>query len=108
MFKRPGKRQSRLVRNFGQLRRFASEYTGGVRGEDIKRLFDRDASQAIEVLMGKGTPSERRPGHLERARRIFLGVSYRLTPARRLLFALSLIATILGLVGFNAGITAEG
>lgn len=109
MRKASDRKRRGLARKLGDLRRFAADYAGGLRGEDLRRLFDRDASQALDVLVGKDdSTAGRRPGHLERARRIFLGVSYRLTPARRLLFALSLVATILGLADFNAGIRTQG
>ena len=37
-----------------------------------------------------------------RAKVVFLGLSYKLTPARRVLFAVSVIAAVLGLIRFNA------
>ncbi len=68
---------------------------------EIRRLVDRDASRAYSVLM-RDQPdpeSERRRGrrYFLRAKALFLSISQKLTPGRRLLFAGALISTFLGL-----------
>jgi hypothetical protein len=84
------------------MERFVKDYTAGLDTRDLRRLFDRDATRAYQVLTREhdGTP-EPRGGFrrfLYRAKLAFLGLSYKLTPARRLLFAASLVAFLLGFV----------
>ncbi|HEX3129269.1 MAG TPA: PP2C family protein-serine/threonine phosphatase [Thermoanaerobaculia bacterium] len=87
---------------FGRMGRFVKEYTAGLDRRDLRRLFDKDASRAYQVLTREheGTP-EPKGGlkrFLYRAKLAFLGLSYKLTPARRILFAASLVAFLLGFV----------
>jgi serine phosphatase RsbU (regulator of sigma subunit) len=83
------------------LRRFASDYAGGVKRRDLQRLFQRDATRALEILTrNEGIGPDRPDGNLsllQRMKLLFLGLSFRLTPARRLLFAAALIFVPLGL-----------
>ena len=70
-------------------------YTAGVGSRDLERMFRRDATAAYQVLT-RGRPavpaSERGvKAFLRRARLFFLGLSYTLSPPRRLLFALALL-----------------
>ncbi|MES1244871.1 MAG: PP2C family protein-serine/threonine phosphatase [Acidobacteriota bacterium] len=90
---------------FGRMGRFVKEYTAGLDRRDLRRLFDKDATRAYEVLTrgqhGQETAPEPKGGckrFLYRAKLAFLGLSYKLTPARRILFAASLIAFLLGFV----------
>jgi sigma-B regulation protein RsbU (phosphoserine phosphatase) len=89
-----------------RLQTFFREYTDGLNPRDIRRLFDRDAAQAYDVLTREhGLGPEPKKGlkrFLFRAKLAFLGLSYKLTPARRLLFAGSLLAFIIGLTGNNS------
>ncbi len=82
---------------------FFREYTQGLEGRDVKRLFDRDAASAYAVLTRDHSEEPEPAGRvgrlLFRAKLAFLGLSYKLTPPRRLLFAASLIAFALGMVG---------
>ncbi len=82
--------------------RFVREYTAGLNRRDIKRLFDRDAAGAYSVLTREHArlpePKGRGKRLLFRARLAFLGLSYKLTPARRALFACSLIFIVVALV----------
>jgi len=81
--------------------KFLREYTAGLNRREIKRLFDRDAASAYSVLTRDHAkvpePDSRGKRLLFRARLAFLGLSYKLTPARRALFALSLIFIVVAL-----------
>jgi phosphoserine phosphatase RsbU/P len=81
---------------------FLREYTEGLNRRDLKRLFDRDAASAYSVLTREHArlpePEGRGKRLLFRARLAFLGLSYKLTPARRALFACSLIFIVVALV----------
>lgn len=82
--------------------RFLREYTAGLNRRDIKRLFDRDAASAYSVLTREHArlpePKGRGKRLLFRARLAFLGLSYKLTPPRRALFACSLLFIVVALV----------
>ena len=84
-----------------QVRSFVQEYTAGLNRRDFQHLFERDAAEAYTVLTRDHDRSaEPRRGFrrlLFRARILFLGLSYRLSPARRLLFVLALLSFILGM-----------
>jgi hypothetical protein len=84
-----------------RLQGFFREYTQGLESRDFRRLFDRDAAQAYAVLTREHSqepePKKGLRRFFFRARLIFLGLSYKLTPARRLLFGLSLLAFVLAL-----------
>ena len=80
--------------------------------EDLRRLLDRDAPHVYSVLMrdraaeaGKGRGLRR---WIRDARLLFLSVSEKLTPRRRLLFALSLIAAAFGASGFELTYDSSG
>src|SRR5438270_4749139 len=87
------------ARSFGA---FVREYTAGLSRSEIKRLFERDAASAYSVLTREHAelpePKGRGKRLLFRTRLAFLGLSYKLTPARRALFALSLICIVLALM----------
>jgi hypothetical protein len=69
---------------------------------DFKRLFDRDAARAYAVLTREHSqdpePKRGMGRFLFRAKLAFLGLSYKLSPPRRLLFAASLVAFCFGLM----------
>jgi sigma-B regulation protein RsbU (phosphoserine phosphatase) len=81
--------------------RFLREYTAGLNRREIKRLFG-DAPDAYSVLTRDHAklpePKGRFRRLLFRARLAFLGLSYKLTPARRAVFALSLVCLMLALM----------
>lgn len=85
-----------LLRVVDDVAGFVRDYGSGLRGNDFLRLFDRDASTAWKVLAERHrAPAEPCSGiglFLYRARVLFLGLSYRLSPPRRLLFAFTLVA----------------
>lgn len=86
---------------FQRFETFVREYTEGLSGRDLRRLFNRDASEAYAVLAREhangAEPKGRIRRFLYRTKIAFLGLSYKLTPARRLLFALALICFFAGL-----------
>src|SRR5947199_10643230 len=95
MSRRPGTVQ--------RLQGFFREYTEGLESRDFKRLFDRDAAQAYAVLTREHSqeaePEKRLRRFFFRARIAFLGLSYKLSPPRRLLFGIAVLAFFFGLFG---------
>ena len=93
--------------------RFVGDYTRGLNIQDFRRLFDQDASHAYKVLArdqeGDALPDDGFKRLLHRLRIFFLGLSYKLTPARRLLFVVSLVLLLLGIfTGPNFDLQGEG
>src|SRR6185295_11632795 len=84
---------------------FLREYTAGMSTRELRRLFERDAAKAYDVLTRGHEESKASGRGLHRlingARLAFLGLSYKLTPARRALFALSLLAAVLSRTDFR-------
>lgn len=84
-----------------RLESFLRDYTAGVSREGFRRLVRRDAAEAYAVLTRdqpagaepKGGPAR----WFHRARVLFLGLSYKLTPVRRVLFAAAIVAAVLNL-----------
>ena len=85
----------------GRAQRFVDEYTRGLNIRDFRRLFDQDATHAYKVLArdqdDDGLPEQEFSRFFHRLRIFFLGLSYKLTPARRLLFVVSLLLVLFGL-----------
>jgi sigma-B regulation protein RsbU (phosphoserine phosphatase) len=84
-----------------RLQGFFREYTEGLESRDFKRLFDRDAARAYAVLTREHSsvpePAKGLRRWMYRGKLAFLGLSYKLSPPRRLLFGLSMLAFVLGL-----------
>ena len=86
------------------MRAFVRDYTAGVSGADLRRLFDRDAVQAFKVLTRdqQAAGAELPRGRVRRfflfVRLAFLGISYKLTPARRAVFGGAVICAVLGVL----------
>lgn len=89
-----------------QLQTFIREYTAGFDQREFERLFQRDAAEAYSVLTRNHDrtfePKKGFKRFLFRAKILFLGLSYKLTPARRALFILALLAFLVGLTGGGA------
>ena len=106
------KKKDRPPKLIGRMERFFRDYTEGLDSRDLRRLFDKDAIRAYAVLTREheGTPEPK--GGLKRffyrAKLAFLGLSYKLTPARRMLFAGSLVAFLIGLFGDPMEVMVEG
>ena len=87
-------------RLFNACDRFVRDYTAGLRSGDLQRLFKREAAEAYGVLTRDSVEPEPADGFKRfwhRVRVVFLGLSYKLTPARRLLFAGAMVALLIGL-----------
>src|SRR6187549_341663 len=86
-----------------RMERFFSDYTEGLDSRDLRRMFDKDAVRAYAVLTrghdDTPEPKGRVGRFLYRVKLTFLGLSYKLTPARRLLFAASLVSFLVGMFG---------
>ena len=95
----------------GKLTEFYHEFTEGLTTDEVRRLFGRDAAQVYRVLTREQDLSREPAGRVKRfffrAKIVFLGLSYKLTPARRVLFAVSIIAAVLGLFQFRARVGAQ-
>ncbi len=90
---------------------FLREYTAGVNTGEVKRLFRRDATSAYSVLTREHAElPQPKPGLkrlLFRVKLAFLGLSYKLTPARRMLFAASLICLVVALMSGSCRVDME-
>ena len=88
---------------------FFEVYTKDLTGEDVQRLFTRDAPDAYrfftrhidEAAFAELPPMQR---VALRTRLLFLAFTLKLSPARRALFAVSLAAFVGGLLELFAGI----
>lgn len=93
--------QERAQKAVTQARQFVREYTHGLNVRDLRRMFDEDATHAYKVLVRdydpELEPTESKRRFLYRAKVVFLGLSYKLSPARRLLFLAALLFAVLGL-----------
>ncbi len=98
-----GMARARRQGSFARIREFIRNYTAGMNSRDLQRLFQRDAANAYAVLTRdhaqEPEPKRRLRRVLHRARLAFLGLSYKLSPARRLVFALALLFLLLGFTG---------
>ena len=82
---------------------FFETYTRGLTKTDIERLFTRDTLEAYKFFsrnidfdeLKKQRWHRRMLGH---ARLLFLGFTLKLTPARRLIYGISLVACLIGLM----------
>ncbi len=90
--------------------RFFRDYADGVSGDDLRHLFDRDVTRAYSVLArDQARDAEPEKGFRRlvfRTRIFFLGLSSKLTPARRVLFGAALVLALFGL--FQIRMVADG
>ena len=90
----------------GRAESFAREFTRGLDRRELERLFDEDAIRAYSVLAGRRGDEERDPDEddvhrfLRGAKDFFVGMLFKLSPGRRLLFAVSLFAPVLSMLDF--------
>jgi sigma-B regulation protein RsbU (phosphoserine phosphatase) len=88
---------------------FLRSYTAGVTTRDLRTLLRQDATQAFRVLTRDRTPEPEPAGgfrrFLHRVRLLFLGISFKLAPSRRVLFGNSVVAVALSLldIRFESG-----
>ena len=92
-----------LPRTPGGTRRFFDAYTQGLTTADLERVFTRDApeayrffSRAIDFEELSKLPWHRRT--LAHLRLFFLAFTLKLSPARRAIYGVALLATFLGLI----------
>lgn len=94
--------QNRTQEYVHQARHFLREYTAGLNVRDLRRLFDQDATHAYKVLTRDRDeteePEDPTKRFFHRVKVVFLGISYKLGPARRMLFVLCLLFAVLGLI----------
>jgi hypothetical protein len=90
---------------FREAERFVRTYTEGMRESEFSRLFDRDAVRAFDVVTREHDRAEEPEDDfwrfLHRVRIFFLGLSFRLSPPRRLLFAICIVLALIGLFGIQ-------
>ena len=88
-----------------RLGRFVRDYTAGMDEREMRRLWDRDAPRVYKVLMRDRGAEPAPKGRLKRlfwqAKLLFLSVSEKLSPGRRAVFALSIVAVLLAVFGFE-------
>jgi serine phosphatase RsbU (regulator of sigma subunit) len=90
-------------------REFLRKYTQDLTPDELQRLFTRDAREAyqyfargIEQQLPENLPRRKRgPAYL---RLLFLAFTLKLTPARRLVYGVSLVLAIVGLLELFTGI----
>jgi len=92
-----------------RLRDFYNVYTRGFSAEEFQRLFTRDTRDAYRYFSRgidrddlRKLPWWKRPIFFLRG--FFLAVTMKMSPARRVLFALSLVAGLVGLFALLDGI----
>lgn len=96
---------------FKEAERFVRSYTEGMRESDFGRLFDRDAVRAYDVVTREHDrdeePEDQFWRFLHRVKIFFLGLSFKLSPPRRLLFAICIVLALFGLfdIDFDNPIT---
>ncbi len=84
-----------------QTKTFLKDYTEGADADQFRRLFDRDVADAYEVLARDRDEREPEDGlarWLHRAKVLFLGMSFKLHPTRRVIFAISLLLALVGMI----------
>ena len=82
---------------------FFQTYTRGLTKVDIERLFTRDTLEAYKFFSRNIDFDElkKQPWHLRmlgRARLLFLAFTMKLTPARRLIYGIALLSSLIGLM----------
>jgi hypothetical protein len=89
--------------------KFFESYTRGLTSRDIERLFTRDAPEAyrffsrtIDLERLKKLPWYRRT--VMHARLFFLAFTLKLTPARRAIYGVALLTSVIGLLELFRGI----
>ena len=101
---------SKARKTFDQARRAVRDFTGEGSVGEFRRMFDQDAVEAYEVLSREHRASEPEDGFersWHRVRAFFVGLSSKLSPARRLLFILGVALLLWGLVDLFAESSGE-
>ena len=87
----------------GRAKSFLDEYTRDLTPADFQRLFTRDTAEAYRYFTRNTDPRKlaSEPWYRRwaiRIRLVFIGFTMRLSPARRALYGLSVVATLLGAI----------
>ena len=87
----------------GRAKSFLDEYTRDLSPGDFQRLFTRDTAEAYRYFTRNTDPRKlaAEPWYRRwaiRVRLVFIGFTMRLSPARRALYGLSVVATLLGAI----------
>ncbi len=93
----PGRRPERFTD-------FVRDYTQSLGSREMRQLFDKEAAEVFAVLTRDQKEPEPKDGfhrYLYRARVLFFSIAYKLTPARRALFASSILALLFSLFDFG-------
>jgi sigma-B regulation protein RsbU (phosphoserine phosphatase) len=92
-----------------RFQQFFDTYTRDLTAEDLQRLFTRDTKEAYKFFTRgidsdalKGLPWHRRA--IAHVRVLFMAFTMKLSPARRIVFAISLTLAFIGLVNLFRGI----
>ena len=94
---------------FTRARKIVGQYAGGLTADDVQRLFTKDTADAYRFFArGIDQDALARLPLLKRgfthARLFFLAFTMRLSPARRVLYAVALFSGIIGLIKLFRGI----
>lgn len=85
---------------FRRTKQFFREYTDGVDVGRVHTVLGKDVTRAYAVLTRDHPESGQPKGRIgrlwDRSKRLFLGLSYKLSPARRVLFAVAMILVVIG------------
>jgi len=96
---------------FARAERFVRDYTSGVGAGELRRLFDRDAAHAFGVVTREhegAEPKGKVKRFFYRAKILFLGLSFKLSPPRRVLFAISIILSLLAVQNLDSATAGGG
>jgi serine phosphatase RsbU (regulator of sigma subunit) len=98
-------------RGLDRVRRFVRDYTGGLDVRAVPSELSRDASRAYSILTreraDEPVPRRRLARLWHRTRILFLGMSEKLAPPRRMLFVACLVIAVVGLYLFEMRGTIE-
>ncbi len=88
---------------FKRTGRFLKDYTEGVKPGEVQSVLGRDAKRAFDILT-RDHPESSAPRSWigrwwDRSKRLFLGLSAKLSPPRRILFGLALVIVFFGVQG---------
>jgi len=90
--------------------RFGRDFAGGVSRRDVERLFQEDATHVFQVLAADRKVEDESGDDLARflrgIRAFFLGLVFKLSPARRMLFVISLLLPVLGMIDVDLQLSA--
>lgn len=97
--------------HFDGLRRYLRDLTEGLEVEDVHGAFRRDATRAYGVLTREHQDRPEPKGFFgrwwHRSRALFLGLSGKLSPPRRLIFVVCLVLVLLGITEFRVDLPGD-